>query len=242
MAGAFIISRDIFENAIWQNNTEFRLFFLIVGKAIFAEEGQRVGQIYLKKGQWLRSYRNLQSDLEYIENHAVKKPSLSTIKKLIDKLVRDERVTVEQTELGTLFTVCNYCKYQDFEHYKKATKNTAKNNAKNRERTESEQIANNNNNGENVDKEKTVYGEFVFLTEEEYGRLQKDFTDDLPWMIDRLNQYLGQSKKNRTRYDSHNHVLRGWVKDRLEEEKAKQPQQKKGAKIGADGSGLEFFG
>lgn len=158
MAGAFIISRDIFENAIWQNQTEFRLFFLILGKAMFAEEGQIIGNIHVKKGQWLRSYRNLQADLEYIENHAIKKPSLSTIKKLIEKLVKDERISIEHTELGTLITVCNYCKYQDLESYRRGTKNTAEN----RGRTEVEQIANNNNN---VNNDNNVNNKNAYLPE-----------------------------------------------------------------------------
>ena len=61
MAGAFIISRDIFENSIWQNNTEFRLFFLILGKANFREKPKVYGDVQINKGQWLRSYRNLVS-------------------------------------------------------------------------------------------------------------------------------------------------------------------------------------
>lgn len=154
MAGAFIISRDIFDNALWQNQMEFRLFFLILGKAIFLEEGQDIAGIHLNKGQWLRSYRNLQTDLEYIENHAIKKPSLSTLKRLITKLERDGRIVTKSLELGTLFTVCNYCKYQDFESYRKATKN----NARNRSRTDPEQIPNNNNKDNNVNKDnKDIY-------------------------------------------------------------------------------------
>lgn len=126
MAGAFIISRDIFENAIWQNNTEFRLFFLILGKAIWKEEGVKIGDMVLQKGQWLRSYRNLQVDLEYTENNAVRRPGKATIQRAIDRLIKDERITVKPVKLGTLFTVINYCKYQDFEHYKKGTRDDAK--------------------------------------------------------------------------------------------------------------------
>jgi len=140
MAGAFIISRDIFENPIWTRTTEFRLFFLILGKAIYLDEGYDVGEIHLNKGQWLRSYRNLQSDLEYVENHAIKRPGLATIKRTIEKLVADERVTIQPTELGTLFTVLNYAKYQNFEEYKKGTRNSAKNSSG----PDAEQMRNNN--------------------------------------------------------------------------------------------------
>jgi len=156
MPGAFIVSRDIFENPIWQNNTEFRLFFLIMGKAIHTEEGTEIGNIQIKKGQWLRSYRNLQNDMEYIENNAVKKPSLSTIKRTVDKLVADKRITIELTELGTLFTVVNYCKYQDLKTYKKKSRNDAENSVG----TQMEQPRNNNNNVNNDKNDKSIYSIF----------------------------------------------------------------------------------
>lgn len=66
---------------------------------------------------------------------------------------------------------------------------------------------------------KKLYGEFVELTEEEYSRLLGDYgEEDLAWMIQRLDIYLGQNSKNRGKYTSHNHVLRGWVADRLKED------------------------
>ena len=118
MAGAFQVARDIFDNPIWQNVTEFRIFFLIIGNAIFAEEGKEKAGIQLRRGQWLRSYRNLQSDLEYKENHTIKRPGIATIKRCVDNLVTDGRITIEPTEHGTLFTVLNYAKYQDLNNYK----------------------------------------------------------------------------------------------------------------------------
>ena len=70
---------------------------------------------------------------------------------------------------------------------------------------------------------KHLHGEFVELTSDEYKRLLDEFGEqDLSWMINRLNIYLGQNAKNRKKYTSHNHVLRGWVKEKLMEEKEKQ--------------------
>jgi hypothetical protein len=52
--------------------------------------------------------------------------------------------------------------------------------------------------------------------------LLTDFGEqDLNRMIEILDIYLGQSKKNLRKYTSHNHVLRGWVQDKLLEEKSK---------------------
>jgi len=121
MKGAFQTSREIFENSIWQDVPKFRIFFYIVGNAVFAEGGTTVAGIHLKRGQYLRAYRNLATDLEYIENRSVKRYSLSVISRKIEQLVKEERIKIEDTELGTLFTVLNYAMYQGFDHYKKGT-------------------------------------------------------------------------------------------------------------------------
>jgi hypothetical protein len=136
MGGAFQTSRDIFLNPIWQDVPKFRIFFYIVGNAVFSDDGVRVGNVHLKRGQYLRSFRNLQEDLSYLENRSVKKYSLSVIKRKIDQLIEEKRLKVEECELGTLFTVVNYAVYQGFEHYKNDSENT--------ERTGMEQRWNNN--------------------------------------------------------------------------------------------------
>jgi len=157
MAGAFQTSRCIFENPIWQNIVEFRLFFLIYGKATFKDD-TKIGNVILNRGQWIRSFRNLQSDLEYIENRSVKKYSLSTIHRAVDNLIRQERIKVLECELGTLFEVVNYAKYQGLENYKNSIENAERTESEQQENgneTESEQRQNNNkklNKGNKVKK------------------------------------------------------------------------------------------
>lgn len=77
--------------------------------------------------------------------------------------------------------------------------------------------------------EKKPYAEFVFLTPEEHERLiDKYGEDDTFRMIEILDNYIGQNpEKHVKRYTDHNRVLQGWVKDRLVEEKAKQPRANK---------------
>ncbi len=173
--GAFQTSREIFENPIWQNIVEFRLFFLIYGKAIFTEEGCKQGNVFIGKGQWLRSYRNLQSDLEYIENRSIKRYSLSRIKRAIDNLVKDKRITVEETELGTLFTVVNYTKYQCLDNYKKHNENaerTQREQNENAERTQREQ----NENAERTQREQNENAERTEM-EQQRNNNKKDKND-----------------------------------------------------------------
>lgn len=159
MSGAFQTSRDIFENPIWQDIPKFRIFFYIVGNAVYAEDGKVISGVHVKRGQFLRAYRNLANDLEYIENRSVKKYSLSVISRKIEQLVKEERLKIEDTELGTLFTVVNYALYQGFDHYKKTTWNsvgTDLERSENANGTQMEQGWNNNNkdNKENKDNKK----------------------------------------------------------------------------------------
>ena len=154
MKGAFQTSRKIFENPIWQDVVKFRIFFYIVGNAVYLDEGITVHGIKVGRGQYLRSYRNLANDLHYIENRSIKKYSLSVISKKIDQLVKEERLKIEDTELGTLFTVVNYAEYQGFQRYKKESENgerTEKEQCENGVRTEKERRENNNNK-DNKDK------------------------------------------------------------------------------------------
>lgn len=74
---------------------------------------------------------------------------------------------------------------------------------------------------------KIAYAEFVFLTEAEHERLINEFGEaDTSRMIEILDNYIGQNpKKNSKRYTDHNRVIRGWVKERLMEEKQKQDKQ-----------------
>ncbi|URN94520.1 MAG: hypothetical protein NAG76_22330 [Candidatus Pristimantibacillus lignocellulolyticus] len=138
--GAFQTSRELFNNPIWQNIVEFRLFFLIYGNAIFSEEGHRVDDtLTLHRGQWLRSTRKIQEDLQFIDNRQVKTYSTATINRTIQRLVKLQRVCTKTHELGTVFTVLNYEQYQGFGHYKKDELGTQLG-------TETKQRRNNNKN------------------------------------------------------------------------------------------------
>lgn len=144
MSGAFLISRNLFQNDLWQDVVAFRLFFYIVGNAVFSPEGVTEAGIHLERGQYLRSLRNLQKDLSYREGrgNAIKTYPLSTIQSKIKKLEKEERITTKKTEYGTLFTVVNYASYQDLGTYRRRGNEQLLNN----DCTDNEQTLDNNNN------------------------------------------------------------------------------------------------
>lgn len=142
--GAFQISRDIFNNDIWDDVPKFRIFFYILGNAVFSEDGIKHAGIKLERGQYLRSLRGLRDDLAYKEGrgNAIKKYPLTTIQRKIKSLVNEERITVKSTEYGTLFTVVNYALYQGLSNYKKSSVEQQRNS----DGTATEQQRNNNKN------------------------------------------------------------------------------------------------
>lgn len=149
MGGAFQTSRRIFDSDIWSDIPKFRIFFYIYGNAVFAHEGIKMGSVLVKRGQLLKSYRNLQEELAYLDNRSIKKYSLSVIKRKIDSLINENRLKIEDTELGTLFTVVNYEQYQRLDNYSKSDLERRKN-------ADGTQLERSENNNKNVKKVKNV--------------------------------------------------------------------------------------
>lgn len=150
--GAFQTSREIFDSTIWTDVIKFRIFFYIYGNAVFAKDGANVAGIHLKRGQYLRSYRNLLKDLAYTEKRHLKMYSINTLKRKIESLAKEKRIVFESTDYGTLFTVVNYEEYQGFERYTKQMTDTASDTPSD---TASEQQVNNNKK-DNKDKNKNT--------------------------------------------------------------------------------------
>ena len=116
-------------------------------------------------------------------------------------------------------------------HAGKCADNGADNRADNRailnklNKNETKQINNNPPISPPKEKpEKIAVSEFVYLTPAEHERLLKEFGEaDTSRMIEILDNYIGQNpSKNGKKYTDHNRVIRGWVKDRLLEEKARK--------------------
>jgi hypothetical protein len=179
LAGAFQTSREIFENPIWKNIVEFRLFFLIYGNAVFSEEGYRVSDdLILQRGEWLRSTRKLQDDLTYIENRQVKTYSTSVLHRAIVSLVKAQRICTRKHELGTVFTVVNYDVYQGFIGYKKENLERNLEQHQNSVGTVLEQSGNNNKNvnkdkKDKKDKENIYPSEFELFWEAYPRKVEK---------------------------------------------------------------------
>ena len=117
MEGWIKLHRKITEHEIWTDITTFRLFMLLLLKS--THQNYEHKGLKLKPGQFIRSYSKLAEDLTYREGRGSKKVSKSTISNSIKKLVRNEMITVTETEVGTMFTIVNYQLYQRFDESEK---------------------------------------------------------------------------------------------------------------------------
>ncbi|WP_235011059.1 hypothetical protein [Listeria monocytogenes] len=187
--GAFQTSREIFENPIWSDVVKFRIFFYIYGNAVFANEGSDVAGIHLKRGQFLRSFRNLQNDLAYKEKRGYKQYSLNTIKNKIDQLVKEKRIEIESTDYGTLFTVLNYEEYQGFERYS----NTLSERQENDKRTLRERQENNNKNVKNDKNVKNINNKT--LSSQPRKKRVYDFDSNYYQLAERLFKQICQNQE-----------------------------------------------
>jgi len=108
----FKLYRKIFENGLWVNPVAFRMFIWLLGNAVYSEKGVELGTLAVNRGEYLRSYRKLQDDLSFIDNKQRKSHSLSTLHRASDLLNKLGIISKRETELGTLYTIINYDKYQ----------------------------------------------------------------------------------------------------------------------------------
>ncbi|MBM7634042.1 hypothetical protein [Geomicrobium sediminis] len=148
------MSRDIFENPIWEDPVKFRIFFFIIGNAVFSQDGVTHAGVHLKRGQYLRSLRKLREDLTYREGkgNAIKQYPLTTIQRKLKSLENEEKIIMKTLENGTLFTVVNYEKYQGLENYKIHEMEQLRNS----DGTVTEQERNNNKNVKECSKNDSV--------------------------------------------------------------------------------------
>lgn len=168
MQGWIKLHREILDSDLWNDVTTFRLFSYLLLRASH-KDGVKIQGLEINRGQWVRSYRKLAQDLAYKEGRGLKEYSLKTITKCVNKLVRFERVTIQETKQGTLFTIVNYAKYQDETDIKPETVNGTGN----EQETNGKRTVNKNKNAIKNTKnaqEKIPYSEIINYLNEKTGK------------------------------------------------------------------------
>lgn len=117
--GYFIISKLIFDSAIWRDDPSLlKLFIYIIGKAWYGNEPLKFANgIVVNRGEIVTSLDIISTANEYMENNAIKRWSRTKVSRMLKKLQEDGYISIACDTYGTHIKVCNYEKYQNVKLY-----------------------------------------------------------------------------------------------------------------------------
>jgi len=215
--GFYLSPRKKFDSDLWKDIRKERLFDYLVGKANHSDKPQYIGRIAVNKGQYLRSYSKIVEDCcPYKDGRRLITWSKSTVKKLVDDLRAEGRISTEETEFGTLFTVCNYVKYQTVGNYSYESSQ--------RHQNAPETLLNDNKNSEKTDNSDGNYiykGKFLKVTNEERERWNASFPGiSIHQELTRMEAYLEDHPEKRRA--SYKQFIVNWLQREYEKRRKKR--------------------
>jgi len=161
----------------------------------------------IERGQIFTTIEEMREACAYQIGYRLVKPSKDQIRSAYEALTKPNMITTTKTTRGLIITICNYDYYQNPKNYEthneKATKTL-------RSQSTPHTIYKNvkNDNNDKKEKDKRLFLEFIYLTDDEHQKLLEKFgepgTKD---RIEKLNNYIG-SKGNK--YKSHYHTILTW--------------------------------
>ncbi len=140
--GNFLISRQIFQSAIWTEKRPLclKLFLWLIGNAVFRDGHVFKGHV-LKRGELITTYAKLAEVLAYRHNHQTIKPTKKELRIMLSWLQSEGMIfmkpltdvawqskgtpkDVTKAYIGLLISVVNYDTYQAAKSYKGTGKGT----------------------------------------------------------------------------------------------------------------------
>lgn len=158
----FILSREIFESAIWLDNPHvLKLFVYLVGNARYQKKPKKYPLFEVNRGEFLTSLRDLAEANEYIEGGRVQRWSPAKVSRMIKVLEDQEYIKILADTFGTHISICNYELYQNPKRYLANTSETAPNRSETRLKRECNASENNSNKGKKGNKDKNIIPSWI---------------------------------------------------------------------------------
>lgn len=143
----FIVTRELFESAIWRDNPHaLKLFLYLIGKARHRRTPKKFPGFEVKRGELVTSLSKIADENEFLERRKVKKWSRARVSRLLHYLASEKYIDILADTYGTHIKVRNYSKYQNPRRYLANTSETQANT--------SETVARTYNKDNNVKNEK----------------------------------------------------------------------------------------
>lgn len=200
--GCILVARKILKSSIWQQKPSW---WLKVWLYILIEVNHKDNALF-KRGENFFTYSKIFDDCNLIcEGNDMK-----SLDNLMRWLKSTTQITTRRTTRGFIISVCNYEYYQNLLNYKNDTENDTENDSKTKQkRQQNDTINNNDKNDNNKNKEKKLFLDFVYLTNDEYKKLTERFGEQgTKDRIEKLNDYIGSKG---AKYKSHYHTILVWA-------------------------------
>lgn len=220
----FIITRNIFDSAIWRNDPHIlKLFIYLIGTGRNARKPKNYPGFKVNRGELVTSLNQIAENNEYMRNGILKKWSKQKVSRMLNTLVEQGEIKLLSDTYGTHISVCNYDYYQDPATYKPDGSGTPVEQPRNDSGTVVV-LNNNDNNGNNENNELTALQKWIKdnlkqvskmkqqLSLKESEKLLQDFTKKEIWdILENMDNYEPLLKNI-----SVNKTARNWLARRKE--------------------------
>ena len=121
----FIITRKIFDSAIWRDDPHIlKLFIYLIGMARHDKIPKKYPGFEVKRGELVTSLAQLSDNNEFFLNGRLQKWSRAKVGRMLEKLIEQCYITKLSDTYGTHISICNYDTYQNPSHYTSDTSDT----------------------------------------------------------------------------------------------------------------------
>ena len=248
--GYILLARKLFDSWLTDKPPLYwKMWIWMLGQANWKDRGQ------LKKGQFVTTTAEMQEAMSYRIGYRKKTPTRAEIRSSYEAFTNNHMISLTKSTRGTVVTVENFGKYQDFKSYEQHTEQPREDTTNNQAATQdTEGIGSQEGIKPNTPPISPLsFGEAgkVKLTAEEHAKLVERFGEKITAdYIERLDNYIASKGK---KYKSHYHTILVW--QRRDEKEAKQggakqhqPRKSKMDEVedrlnawvgGADGAGMD---
>ena len=175
--GYFILSRNIFDSAIWRDDPHIlKLFIYFIGQARHSKTPIKYPKVTINRGELVTSLSQIAEDNEYIFNNGIRKWSRAKVSRMIEMLIKQEYIKIASNTYGTHIKILNYDTYQTQNNYASDNYETAMKQPCNSYETATRI----NKKDKNDKKDKNGKKEDIYIRKQIFIKLIQDFVSENP--------------------------------------------------------------
>jgi len=120
MKSYFLLSRQIFESAIWQDDPHIlKLFIYLIGQSRYDKKPKVYPNCKIERGELVTSLQEISENNHYLKHGKIQKWSRQKVARMLEVLTKQGYILLLSDTYGTHIKLCNYEQYQDKNTYKR---------------------------------------------------------------------------------------------------------------------------